>query len=242
MDKCKIIQDLLPGFCDGLISEETNELIRSHTASCPDCASILKKMSAEPPREVIDHREQFRRTLQQYQQRHRIRTLGILLACFIVLSLLLLGWCNSYTLSKWIADSKMQKSVSHLVYRSETESRYVYYTLGCPTLVTLAKNDALNCWYIAEIDDSPSHAWFGESNSRWFKGTEMTIDFESHYLYTGADAKAYIELESRDIPGAVLVEINQNGPNYWIHVVSCDPDAMNQLKLMQLLRDKGFIE
>lgn len=242
MDNCKIIEDLLPSYCDGLTGEESNALIRNHVESCPHCAALLEKMEAEPPREILDHWEQFRRRLKEYEQKHRIKTLGILLACFVALSLLLLGWRSSYTLSKWIADSKMQKSVSHLVYSSETESRYIYYTLGCPTLVTLAKNDTLNCWYIAEIDDSPSHVWFGESNYRWFKGTEITIDFEFHYLYAGADAKAYIELENSDIPGAVLVEINQNGPNYWIHVVSCDADAMNQLNLMQLLRDKGFVE
>jgi len=242
MHNCKIIEDLLPSYCDHLTGEESNALIRAHVESCPHCAALLEKMEAEPPREILDHWEQFRRRLKEYEQKHRIKTLGILLACFIVLSLLLLGWRSSYTLSKWIADSKMQKSVSYLVYSSETESRYVYYTLGCPTLVTLARNDILNCWYIAEIDNSSSHVWFGESNYRWFKGTETTIDFEFHCLYTGGSAKAYIELENGDIPEGVLVEVNQNGPNYWIHVVSCDADQMNQLNVMQLLRDKGFVQ
>ncbi len=241
MDNCKIIEDLLPSYCDGLTSEETNELIRSHVASCPNCAKLLEKMSAEPPREIVDHWEQFRRKLKEYEQKHRIKTLSILLTCFIALSLLLLGWRSSYTLSKWIADSKMEKSVSYLVSRSETESRYVYYTLGGPTLVTFAKNDVFDLWYIAAIDDSSSHVWFEESNYRWFKGAEFTVDFEFHYLYTGADAKAFIQLDAADIPGDVYVEVNQNGPNYWIHVVSDDSNAINQLNLMELLKTKGFI-
>lgn len=242
MDNCKIIEDLLPSYCDGLTGEESNALIRTHVESCPQCAALLEKMAAEPPREVIDHWEQFRRRLKEYEQRHRIKTLGILLACFIVLSLVLVAWRGSYSLSKWIADLKMEKSISYLVYRSETESRYVYYTLDRPTVVTLAKNDMLDFWYIAEINDSPSHVWFGESNYRWYKGTEVTVEFEFHYLYTGADAKAFIQLDATDIPGDVFVEINQNGPDYWIHVVSDNVDAINRMDLLDLLRTKDYIK
>lgn len=242
MDNCKIIEDLLPSYCDGLTSEETNALIRSHVGSCPNCARLLEKMSAEPPREIIDHWEQFRRRMKEYEQKHRMKVLRIVVACIIVLSVILVGWANSYSLSKWIADLKMEKSVSYLVFRSETEGRYIYYTLDRPTLVTLAKNDTFGFWYITATDDSPSHVWFEESNYRWFKGTEFTIDFEVHYLYTGADAKAFIQLDAEDIPGDVLVEVNQTGANYWIHVVSDNTDAVNQLNLMQKLRDKGFIE
>ena len=242
MDNCKIIEDLLPSYCDGLTSEETNELIHSHVASCPNCARLLEKMSAEPPREVIDHREQFRRKLKEYEQMHRAKVLRILLACSIALSLIILGWHSSYTISKWVADSKMQESACDLVYRSETESRYVYYTPGGLTVVTLAKNDFSGLWYIAAIDDSQSHVWFGESNYRWFDGIELTADFEFHYLYTGTDAKELIQLDATDIPGDVYVAVSQHGVNYWIHAVSDNVDAINQLNMMELLKSKGFIE
>ena len=44
------------------------------------------------------------------------------------------------------------------------------------------------------------------------------------------------------IPLDVYVEVNQNGAHYWIHVVSDNVDAINQLDLMGLLKTKGFIE
>lgn len=242
MDNCKIIEDLLPSYCDGVTSEETNELIQSHVKDCPQCARLLEKMSAEPPREIIDHWEQFRRKLKEYEHRHKVKTLRILLACFIALSLLLLCWRGSYAISKWIADIKLENSVSYLVYKNETESRYIYYTLYQPTMVTLAKNDTLGFWYIAQMDDSSTHVWFGESNLRWAKGRENTVEFEFHYLYCGADAEAYIEFEDGDIPGNVMVEVQQTGNQYWIHVVSCDKDAINQLNMTQLLKTKGFVE
>ena len=245
MNNCKIIEDLLPSYCDGLTSEKTNALILNHVESCPNCARLLEQMSAEPPRESIDHWEQFRRRMKECEQKHRMKVLCIVVACMIVLSVILVVWVNSYGLSLWIADLKMEaevSNVSELVFRSETESRYIYYTLHGPNLVTLAKNDTFGFWYIAAIDNSPSHVWFEESNYRWFKGTEFIIDFEFHYLYIGSGAKAFIDLDSADIPGDVLVEVNQKGRNYWIHVVSDNTDAVNQLNLMQKLRDKGFIE
>ena len=242
MDNCKIIEDLLPSYCDGLTSEETNELIHSHVESCPNCKRLLEKMSAQPPREIIDHWEQFRRKLKEYEQNHRIKTLRIAIICIVLLSTLMLVWANSFTICKLVADSKMEESVDRLVDRSDTEYRYVYYTLGQSTVVTLAKNDKLNYWYIADIDDSTTHVWFGKSNYRWYGDTGLTAEPEFHYLYTGADAKAFIELDYRDIPGDVYVEVNQHGAHYWIHVVSDNVDAINQLELIELLRTKGYIE
>ena len=101
-------------------------------------------MSAQPPREVIDHWEQFRRKLKEYEQNHRIKTLRIAIICLILLSTLQLVCANSFTICKLVADSKMEESVDRLVDRSDTEYRYVYYTLGQPTVVTLAKNEKLN--------------------------------------------------------------------------------------------------
>lgn len=42
--KCKVIQDLLPLYCDKLTSEESNELIEAHLHDCEDCTEIYKSM------------------------------------------------------------------------------------------------------------------------------------------------------------------------------------------------------
>lgn len=43
---CKIIQDLLPLYADGISSEETNEAVREHIAECEECGKIYEKMTA----------------------------------------------------------------------------------------------------------------------------------------------------------------------------------------------------
>lgn len=42
--KCRIIQDLLPLYCDKLTSQESNEEIEKHLHDCGECAEIYEKM------------------------------------------------------------------------------------------------------------------------------------------------------------------------------------------------------
>lgn len=50
--KCCIVKDLLPGYIDGLTSEETNMEIKEHLENCAACRTIYEQMSAELPSEI----------------------------------------------------------------------------------------------------------------------------------------------------------------------------------------------
>lgn len=250
MDNCKIIEDLLPSYCDGLTGEESNALIRSHVASCPSCKQLLEKMSSEPPREIIDHREQFRRKLREYEKNYYIKKLTVWLWCTVLACVLLLLLCNSHGIAKWIADVKMDgRSVSIAqgieVGQNSVEDCYLYSTSDGYALVTLAKNKWLPIWYIAGVvscqeQDTVNHVWFGRNTHRWFDGKWET-DFEFNFLYIGKNAVAPIKLTKEDIPGDALVKVDQQGQYYCIHVISDDEEAVNSLKLWELLREKGYI-
>lgn len=49
MDKlnCKIVQDLLPSYIEGLTSEVTNKSLEEHLASCSECEKIRSAMTKE---------------------------------------------------------------------------------------------------------------------------------------------------------------------------------------------------
>lgn len=51
---CKIVQDLLPNYIEGLTDEVTNEYIEEHIATCSECANALKAMSGEIKLEEFD--------------------------------------------------------------------------------------------------------------------------------------------------------------------------------------------
>ena len=44
---CKIIQDLLPSYSDGITSQETNNYIEDHLKNCIECRDTLKNMNKE---------------------------------------------------------------------------------------------------------------------------------------------------------------------------------------------------
>ncbi|MEA4926341.1 MAG: zf-HC2 domain-containing protein [Syntrophomonadaceae bacterium] len=46
MLKCCIVKDLLPGYVDGLLSEETTAEVEQHLKECNDCRSDYEKMKS----------------------------------------------------------------------------------------------------------------------------------------------------------------------------------------------------
>jgi hypothetical protein len=44
---CKIIEDLLPMYHDGICSEESSDLIEEHLRECPNCSQILASLRGE---------------------------------------------------------------------------------------------------------------------------------------------------------------------------------------------------
>lgn len=42
---CKIIEDLLPLYADGICSEDSRDIIGQHIAICPDCKEKLEAMT-----------------------------------------------------------------------------------------------------------------------------------------------------------------------------------------------------
>lgn len=44
---CEIIKDILPLYCDGICSEETQKLVEEHIAACPSCAALLEKLRVD---------------------------------------------------------------------------------------------------------------------------------------------------------------------------------------------------
>lgn len=249
MDNCKIIEDLLPSYCDGLTSQESNAQIQAHVASCPNCERLLRKMSAEPPREILDHREQFSRKLKEYERKHKVKTLTWVLSGLIALLMLLLLWTNSEKLVRWSTDIRMDDegvliAADIPVDEYKVVNYYIYHTNDGYQVVTMAKHTFWNLWYfdgvqVAKDGEVLSVAWFGRSSwSRFVDGTELeaTTNFNINYLYIGNNAARLLQLDSSEIPGDVSVRINQTQSGYWIWVSTDNMDALNQFNVLEKLQ------
>lgn len=54
---CKIIEDLLPNYIDGLTNDETNRYIKEHLSICEKCNEIFKDMTKDIEIDKIDTNE-----------------------------------------------------------------------------------------------------------------------------------------------------------------------------------------
>ena len=53
---CGVVRDLLPSYVEGLTSQETNQAVETHLASCPACTACRDAMKA--PTEPVGAAEQ----------------------------------------------------------------------------------------------------------------------------------------------------------------------------------------
>ncbi len=80
--KCKIIQDLLPLYCDKLTSAESNAEIESHLQNCAECTGIYETMQAEMDTVPTDKNIE---PLKKVKRHYRLRMTTLILLLILLL-------------------------------------------------------------------------------------------------------------------------------------------------------------
>lgn len=87
---CKIIQDLLPSYSDGITSQETNNYIEDHLKNCVECRDTLKNMNKEIElNENIEQKEELKYLRGFKNRRNIIVVLSILFTICLCIGVLL---------------------------------------------------------------------------------------------------------------------------------------------------------
>lgn len=82
--ECEIINDLLPNYIDGIVSEETNELIKNHIKNCPKCKEQLILMNTDVKLKA------YYNTQIDFLKKVNIKSRNLLIVFFIINCFLLL--------------------------------------------------------------------------------------------------------------------------------------------------------
>ena len=85
--KCKIVQDLLPNYIDGLTNDETNLFIEEHLKSCNDCQQILKNMKQKLIEDKPKKNLKEVKYIKKYNEKLKILKLIIFLILIIALAI-----------------------------------------------------------------------------------------------------------------------------------------------------------
>lgn len=75
--KCKVIQDLLPLYIDGLTSEESNKEIEKHLKTCKECRECCQEMKGEIDEPVVISDEEIHDVELLKKIKKRRRRIGI---------------------------------------------------------------------------------------------------------------------------------------------------------------------
>lgn len=110
---CKVIQDLLPSYIDGIVSEDSKKLIEDHLTECKECAEILSDMRAESP--GMDDRSQQKKEidyLKKIRRKNRLKMTATVVTAAIILCFAVFGGYIIYGGKFILANTKYQINVS----------------------------------------------------------------------------------------------------------------------------------
>lgn len=85
--KCCIVKDLLPGYIDGLTSEETNEEMKMHLENCNSCNTIYRQMTEELPIEIPPEKTEIDFLKKLKASMHRKYVIVALSTCVILIGI-----------------------------------------------------------------------------------------------------------------------------------------------------------
>lgn len=128
--ECKIIEDLLPLYHDGICSQESREMVEAHLAQCENCCKILSQIDIElvPPSEEVSDIDQLKSLAKKIMQKQKTALIK-----GVAFTLAFLLFVFSYNCILWYAQEyRFYKPFTEgLTYMPTepalTEDRYYYW-------------------------------------------------------------------------------------------------------------------
>jgi hypothetical protein len=86
---CKIVQDLLPNYIEGLTNEETNLFIKEHLKECDECQKVLENMQKEIKVNIPERDEREVKYIKKFS--NKMKTLKFILLALIIIYIAIVG-------------------------------------------------------------------------------------------------------------------------------------------------------
>ena len=218
---CEIIQDLLPMYADGQVSEASRSAIEEHAAGCPACKKLLNEICAPLEPEVEETQEQI---LERVYRKQRRKT--ILFWVTIALALVLGVWgyleiqfSGELIYAASTNDKRLLKVMPALAL-TEAELALAETILEIPLVRDSITEDGQNSATLDIEAVMPYLSAILPENGRF---TEVFVFGHSVFIsiiegkqyvclqYTDADATGHIDLVAKTLAISPLDEIGEDG-------------------------------
>lgn len=116
--ECEIVQDLLIGYVDDVLKEESKKLVDKHLAECELCQKKLKELKAD----IAENEENQKREIDYLKKiRRKSRIKAILMAIGILLAIFVVWYLRQFIIIQSL-ESKAEKSLQSNNFYKETRS------------------------------------------------------------------------------------------------------------------------
>ena len=211
--ECKIVQDLLPNYVDGLTNEETNKYIEEHIKECTECTEILANMQKKLNVKIGEKDKKTVKILKKYN--NKMLFLKIMFVIFLIIIILFgANVARKYIILKQIAnkaDETINVNNYHkrvYYYDKERTSIIDYYGLNDKRKIVRReisdKETNIETTYGTEFSKDAFGNKQYNCNIYTVSGEEKTAKL-NRKVYVGIDPQNPIEIGKDSVPGLLFL-------------------------------------
>ena len=229
---CKVIEDLIPLYCEGLCSEETRTLVDAHIRDCDACRKLCEATPQEPqpePEQIPDEAKVFKK-VNRKMKKHRLLSYGLLiLVALLILLLARMSMAQAARLPgerfptfETVFETIRIRSIIHSMKHGNTDklTDSFFYTLhnftGNPYKEEAYRN-------AAKLIHDTYQAEYGDAKMKKIKYSSVYL--EGSYLKSRASITAEIEYSNNQL--LMLTFVNGKEDGYTLVTNSAYLDSEN---------------
>jgi len=170
--ECKIIQDLLPNYIEGLTRQETNEFIEEHLKECKECKDMLNNMQDEL---ILNKQKRDGREVEYIKKYNKKMKMWkkILIVVFVLFAIYAISVGYKFIILNKIAEKNKE---------SNNIENYYYYSIANDTLMEYFKKDGIIKMNIRQARGNGDITFWKNSNTG-----EQLIFWNEAKLYDKAE-------------------------------------------------------
>lgn len=121
---CGIVEDLLPLYGDDVCGEESKQAVRSHIEKCSRCRELAEKTKVISVPIIEPEQPEADKAVKKGLRKIRIRWWGTIVACFVIMSIVLMFWNPFYGNNVNVFDQAAQKELAQDFMSALTDGDY----------------------------------------------------------------------------------------------------------------------
>lgn len=116
--ECKIVQDLLIGYVDDVLNEESKKLVEKHLSECEPCQNKLKELKTD----VTENEEKQKKEIDYLKKiRRKSKIKAVLMAIGILMAIFIIWYLRQFIIIQSL-ESKAEKTLQSNNFYKETRS------------------------------------------------------------------------------------------------------------------------